>query len=127
MSLVEGYEMKINPVNNALSLLNRVREKQEHGGQSQRDPQNQQQEQPKQQEPLPEAVQQAVEAFQTDSQTQSNGLSATMEGSGPGLRVVLKDGSGGVVRQFTGEEFIKLREAAGQDTRARGKILDQKL
>lgn len=68
----------------------------------------------------------AVETFQSDAQTQAHGLSASVEGKGPGLRVVLKDGSGATLRQFTGEEFLRLREAAGNNSPARGKILDQK-
>lgn len=67
----------------------------------------------------------AISAFQTDEQNRANGLSASVTGQGPGLKVVLKDGRGAVVRQFTGEEFIQLREAA-RDGRPRGKILDQK-
>jgi len=71
----------------------------------------------------PEMIDQAVESFSKDSQ----GLHAQVSGQGLGLKVTLTDGSGAVVRQLTGEEFVRLREAAGTDTRARGKILDQKL
>ena len=56
----------------------------------------------------------AVTAFATELQNQTAGLSASMSGQGPGLKVVLKDGSGAVIRQPTGEEFLKLREAATQ-------------
>jgi hypothetical protein len=74
-----------------------------------------------------ENVDAAVDAFKVDQQTQANGLSADVIGQGPGLKVILKDGSGAVIRQFTGEEFLKLREASTQQGAARGKILDQKL
>ncbi len=78
-------------------------------------------------QPAPEKIEAAIESFRTDIDAQANGLSASVEGTGPGLRIVLKDVNGGVVRQFTGEEFIKLRNAVGRDFHARGKILDQKL
>jgi uncharacterized FlaG/YvyC family protein len=74
-----------------------------------------------------EQIDQAVEAFQHEMEAQSNGLSATVEGTGPGLKVVLKDGAGSVVRQFSGEEFVKMRKSSSKDGRVRGKILDQKL
>lgn len=66
-------------------------------------------------------IQDALEEF-----TASNTLRAQAEGSGPGLKIVLKDGTGAVIRQMTGEEFLKLRETAKSDGQARGKILDQK-
>lgn len=69
---------------------------------------------------------QAIESFQSDLQTQANGLNASIEGNGPGLKVVLKDGTGGLVRQFSGEEFLKLRQAVSKEGRVSGKILDQK-
>lgn len=66
----------------------------------------------------------AVEAFAKESSAVSNDLNASVEGQGPGLRVTLKDGYGSMVRQFTGEEFLRLREAA---TGARGRLLDKKI
>ena len=69
----------------------------------------------------------AIDSFSQDSQAQTNGLRVEKEGQGPGLRVVLRDGSGAVVRQFTGEEFVQLREAAMQDAKPRGRLLDRKL
>lgn len=71
-----------------------------------------------------DTVDTAVEAFAQDSAVLANGLNAAVEGQGPGLRVTLKDGRGAVVRQFTGEEFVRLREAAAGP---RGKLLDKKL
>lgn len=72
-------------------------------------------------------VAEAIGAFGRDEQAQIQGISAATVGSGPGLRVILKDGTGVVIRQFTGEEFLKLREAVSKDRRANGKIIDQKL
>lgn len=66
----------------------------------------------------------AVEAFAHDSEVLASGLNAAVEGQGPGLRVTLKDGRGAILRQFTGEEFVRLREAAAGP---RGKLLDKKL
>lgn len=73
-----------------------------------------------------ENVEAAIIAFRGDVQAQAAGLRAQAIGQGPGLKVILKDGTGAIVRQFTGEEFLKLREAV-KDGRASGKILDQKL
>jgi hypothetical protein len=66
----------------------------------------------------------AADAFTHESSAASNGLQAEVDGQGPGLRVTLKDGRGAVVRQFTGEEFLRLREAAAGN---RGRLLDKKL
>lgn len=72
-------------------------------------------------------VRSAIEGFSQDAQAQAFGLTAAQEGEGPGLRVVLKDGHGAVIRQLTGEEFIKIREKVAEQKATRGKILDQKL
>ncbi|MEO5968645.1 MAG: hypothetical protein ABIQ95_01855 [Bdellovibrionia bacterium] len=72
-------------------------------------------------------IDEAIDAFQTDPQAQENGLKASLSGNGPGLKVVLKDGQGSIVRQFTGEEFLRLRQSVSKDDRICGKILDQKL
>jgi hypothetical protein len=69
---------------------------------------------------------QALQSFKDDPHTQASGISAETEGRGPGLKVIVKDASGGVIRQYTGEEFMKLREAIGQDKKGRGRLLDQK-
>ena len=69
----------------------------------------------------------AVESFGQDPQAQASGIQAALDLSGPGLRVVLKDCNGSVLRQLSGDEFLRLREASSQATRGRGKILDQKL
>ncbi|MBI2712290.1 MAG: hypothetical protein HYX41_05455 [Bdellovibrio sp.] len=74
-----------------------------------------------------EDVGKAVHDFLTDKQTQANGLSATIDGHGPGLKVVLRDGNGIVVRQLSGQEFLKLRRSVSKEAPVSGKILDQKL
>ena len=75
----------------------------------------------------PKLIDDAVQSFKNDEAAQAHGLSATVEGTGPGLNIHLKDCNGAVLRQFSGEEFLKLREATGKSVGLRGKILDQKL
>lgn len=78
-------------------------------------------------EATPEKVDQALIAFRADPDSQTHHLEASREGNGPGLKVVLKDGSGSVIRQFTGEEFLKLQKSSTQSPPHRGKLLDRKL
>jgi len=73
-----------------------------------------------------EAIEEAIDHFGEDQINSSHGLSATSEGSGPGLRVVLKDQTGGVLRSVSGEEFLKLREAANSGAKS-GRLLDRKV
>lgn len=125
--------MKVAPLTEALNFINIVREKPD--GQSSRDRENQGERKEQSQEFAEElrqkvdaqTVGEAISEFSKDEQARLNGISAETSGKGPGLKVVLKDGNGAVIRQFTGEEFLRLREAASKDHRARGKILDQKL
>ncbi len=72
-----------------------------------------------------EDVDAAIEKFSGDETLIANGLTAESVGAGPGLKVVLKDASGGVLRSVSGEEFLKLREAANAGRKS-GRILDQK-
>lgn len=74
-----------------------------------------------------EKVTLAIEAFHKDPITKANGLTAVMEGGGDTTKIILKDVSGNVIRQFTRQEFLKLSTYSKQDTHNRGKILDQKL
>ena len=83
----------------------------------------------------PKLIDDAMAAFQADAVTQEQGLTASIEGTGPGLRIHVKDCNGATLRQFSGEEFLRLREAAsrpgltlgaGVADGRRGKILDQK-
>lgn len=105
--------------------------------QSRRDPDNNGQEDSKKQKQEafdPQLIDEALAAFKSDATAQEHGLSAEVEGAGPGLKVSLKDCNGTTVRQFSGEEFLRLREVSAlkpgstnSPTAKRGKILDQKL
>ena len=131
--------MKVGPLTESVRYLNSVHEKREPGEDAGQGSGQQYQHQQNHQNPdqsgensqqvfdvSDEKVGVAIEAFRRDGQAQAHGLSAEMVGKGPGLRVTLKDGSGAIVRQFTGEEFLKLREATALG-RPSGKILDQKV
>jgi uncharacterized FlaG/YvyC family protein len=95
-------------------------------------------EQPSEQQPEPQnaavlspeqernAVEKAVSDFETDAQSQQHGLKASISGTSPGLRVVLSDVNGNVIRQFEAQEFMRLRSTGARDSRGRGKLLDQK-
>jgi len=72
-----------------------------------------------------EIVNAAMETFQSDQQTRAQGIEAEVQGTGPGLKIVLKDGSGATIRSLSGEEFLRLREAT-HDVRVAGKLFDQK-
>ncbi len=131
--------MKIQSVTGNLGYFGAVREKQDgasSGHERSPDGQNKQSKNPQQdfsnsnfEEEIPtqEVMSDALKAFGTDSQAQLNGLSASVEGSGPGLKVILKDEKGKVVRQFTGAEFVQLRNSVPREGHFRGKILDRKL
>ncbi|MEK6577788.1 MAG: hypothetical protein AABZ55_01060 [Bdellovibrionota bacterium] len=124
--------LKINPLTAAVRFLNQVQEKQDaNGNPHDRNSKDQKKKNEKSQEDSnnasPSQVSEAVEKFRSDAQAKANGLTANLEGSGPGLRVVLKDVSGSVIRQFTGAEFLSLREATLGESQSPGKILDQKL
>ena len=69
------------------------------------------------------AVERAVEDFEKEARSQQHGLHAWFT---PGLRVVLSDVNGNVIRQLGAQEFLQLRQAGSGDTRGRGKLLDQK-
>ena len=121
--------MKIAPLLELVRFTERVQEKAD--GRARRDsehrnPNQQEQEQGKE-APDPQQVERAIQEFSSDPNALSNGLSVTSTGNGPGLRVVLKDRTGSVLRQFTGEEFLRLREAAAKDVLSRGQLLDRKL
>lgn len=121
--------VKVRPVIDTLSFTNRVERKSEKDGfdqEFQRQKKDDFQDE-SQKEASEEDVLSAVAQFEADQLSQKNGISASMEGGGPGLKVVLKDGTGTVIREFTGEEFLKLRETVSQEGRSSGKILDQKV
>lgn len=77
-----------------------------------------------------EKIEKALEWFAKDAQAQANGLTADKDGRGPGLRVILKDSGGKVIRSLTPGEFLKLQESQTNPTvetvRMSGKILDRK-
>jgi hypothetical protein len=73
-----------------------------------------------------ENIQKAVDDFSSNEMNRSHGISASSEGSGPGLKVILKDCNGGVLRSVSGEEFLKLRQALQVGAKS-GRILDQKV
>lgn len=130
--------MKIYSLTGTVGYSNRVKEKQD-GDSSSNHSQNHRQQSSHQdqkhsenenqtpKEVKTEDVLRAVEAFKVDSQTQATGLKASVTGHGPGLKVVLKNDEGGIVRQLSGEEFLRLREVSSGESKLRGKILDQKL
>ena len=71
-----------------------------------------------------ESVANELRQFSEENAAHLPGISASVEGAGPGLRVTLKDGDGTVVRQISGEEFLEMRvngRASG-----RGQLLDRK-
>ena len=73
-----------------------------------------------------ENIQRAIDDFSSNETNLTHGISASSEGSGPGLKVILKDASGGVLRSVSGEEFMKLRQAIQSGSKS-GRILDQKV
>ncbi len=73
-----------------------------------------------------DTIQKAIDEFSTNETNASCGISASQEGSGPGLKVILKGYGGEVLRSVSGEEFLKLREAAKTGAKS-GRILDRKV
>lgn len=102
-------------------------EKQGGAGQNAYEQQKKKDEQEEQKKVLenPAALEAAVDGFTGDETNLAHGISARAEGSGPGLRVVLQDQQGGVLRSVSGEEFLRLREAVSSGRKS-GRILDQK-
>lgn len=122
--------MKISGLTTALNVMNQVRDKKDagDGGTGQNAYENQFQKRKndsERREASEEDVQEALREFAADPAAQS-GITASAEGSGPGLRIVLRDGSGQALRQMSGDEFVRMRENARGDSRPRGKLLDQK-
>lgn len=74
-----------------------------------------------------EKLKAAIDAFGHGTGEGEGNLQAEIEGHGPGLRVTLKDQKGAVIRQMSGEEFIKLRDSTRLEPHARGRILDRKM
>ena len=124
--------MKINSVISAVGYPITTREKRDgsfvrHHSEAEADGGDHGNKEGSEEKPDQKQIDEAIEAFQIDTQAQENGLKASLSGNGPGLKVVLKDCQGSIVRQFTGEEFLRLRQSLSKDDRICGKILDQKL
>ena len=123
--------MKVNFASTPISSFDRIRTAESGGDAPKRDARDGQKkkeepeaDQPPYSEVAAEKLSLAVNAFGSDTVVAANGLSAELDGKGPGLRVTLKDGRGAIVRQFTGEEFLRMREAATGT--GRGSLLDKK-
>ena len=123
--------MKINTyASQAVHMFDRVNEKnpdKQGGSGSQAFEQHKKDQENKEEfEVTVENVQKAIETFSSNETNQSHGLSATQEGVGPGLKVTLRDATGGILRSVSGEEFLKLRDAIQSGSKS-GRILDQKV
>ena len=106
-------------------VMDKSNDKQGGAGQNAYERQQKKDDKEKEFEATIEEVSAAIEKFSGDEATLANGITAQSEGTGPGLRVLLKDANGGVLRSVSGEEFIKLREAVSLGNKS-GRILDQK-
>ena len=121
--------MKVNSTSNVIRLFQGDSSRKERGQQDQ-NPKKDQEQKKDQRESDPQAfeaqVNAAVYSFGLDLHAQNQGLKAETAGHGLGLKVVLKDGMGAVVRQLSGEEFLELRQAASGENKKRGRLLDRK-
>jgi len=121
--------MKVSQYSNITQIFNRVTDKtgdkQGGAGSNAYERQQKKKDDEKEFEASLEAVEAAVETFDADETNRNNGISASTEGQGPGLKVVLKDSAGGILRSISGEEFLRLKEAVNSGRRS-GRILDQK-
>lgn len=117
--------MKIQSPSPLFNTLDRVRGSESSGDAPKREREEDQHPKKEEREASFAEVENAVAELSRDESVTMNGLQAEVVGNGPGLRVTLKDGKGALVRQFTGEEFLKLREAAAGA--GRGRLLDKKL
>ena len=122
--------MRVNSYTGISQIMNRVAEKsgdkQGGAGSNAYDrQQNQKKKDENEFEATVEAVEEAIHQFVGDEMNRTQGITASSEGRGPGLKVILKDSTGGILRSISGEEFLKLREAVNSGQRS-GRILDQK-
>jgi hypothetical protein len=122
--------MKVNVVTPMTQAFERISgktsDKQEGAGQNAYERQQKKDEKNENRKPpTPEELQQAVDVFAHDTFNAEHGITAESQGQGPGLRVILKDAGGGVLRNVSGDEFLKLRETV-RDGKKSGRILDQK-
>jgi len=132
---MERMEVKIDRIPSLFGRPQRVKEKSGDQEFSQFLQDEKQQEQEQNENPeesngdqvTEEQVRSAIEDFSQDRASRQAGLKASQAGTGPGLKVVLQDGSGTVIREFSGQEFIELREEVDKKGLKRGKIVDVKL
>jgi hypothetical protein len=120
--------MKIGSYPSNVHTVNRVSEKSDSQDRSQSGGFERHQEQKKEEKEFKvtiESVQQAIESFAADELNQTQGITASPEGAGPGLKILLKDHAGGILRSISGEEFLKLRDAVNSGQRS-GRLLDRK-
>lgn len=119
--------MKVNQQPQITQIFERVTGKpgDKQGGAGQNAYEQQHKREEKRQEATEQDLLQAVETYGADPTNLDHGITATPDGQGPGLRVILKDAYGGVLRNVSGDEFLKLREAV-RSGRKSGRILDQK-
>lgn len=122
--------MKVNSSSNVIRLFQGDSSRKERRQGQQQEQKKEDSKQEKQHPTDPEAfeakVNSAIYSFGLDLQAQNQGLKVEKEGHGLGLKVVLKDGMGAVVRQLSGEEFLELRQATSPEARSRGRLLDRK-
>lgn len=127
-----GKDVKVNSLGFIHSYISKVRLKQEEHSSDQGHPQHHPSEQDQSNseqnsDSQLEELHQALSEFQNDQQAQAHGIQASQLNTDSGIKIVLKDSSGVVIRQLSGDDFIKLRQSNTQEPRVRGKILDQKL
>lgn len=123
---MEGLGVKIRPLVQSMDFLERVQNRRE-GDLASGNPQGQNPYSGEnRKEPESEEVDRAIDAFHADAQAKSQGLTAKKEGQGPGLRIILADREGKIVRECSGSEFVRLKEVLSREGHASGKLLDQK-
>ncbi len=71
-------------------------------------------------------VEKAVEEFKTNEKFLQTGMNIQLVDTQKGLQIHLKQATGMTVRIMTAEDFLRMRQAQSEDSRVRGKILDQK-
>lgn len=126
--------MKINPLAGALPFADkatdRVHSKEDAsdeslGGQNRQDRgEKRRREETPTVEVNEKSVADAIDKLGGELRAEHTDIQASMEGSGPGLKVVLKDGRGAIIRQMTGDEFLQLRTSVGPASK--GRLLDKK-
>lgn len=137
--------MKISSIGSAINFFSRLAdrenpsggagyERQEKGEHPNQDkPRDEATQDPRAQDPkrFENEVERALSAFAGEAEVQRSGLRAERSGSGFGLKVVLSDAHGSVLRRLSGEEFLSLRARSGSREHPaqpvkRGRLLDQK-